>query len=144
VVTAPSSILGLDVGDRRVGVAAATLEAGLARPLTTLQQDEGFPAALEQIVKSENAEALVVGLPRGLDGQVTAQTQAAETFANGLRERYADLTVYLQDEAVTSKKAEAELQARGKPYQRGDIDALAATYILEDWLAERRQKEAAG
>ncbi|HUY85280.1 MAG TPA: Holliday junction resolvase RuvX [Candidatus Dormibacteraeota bacterium] len=134
----------MDVGDRRVGIAAATLEAGLARPLTTLRQDEGFPAALEQIVKNENAEALVVGLPRGLDGQVTAQTQAAEAFANDLRERYADLTVYLQDEAVTSKKAEAELEARGKPYQRADIDALAATYILEDWLAERRQKEATG
>ncbi len=42
----------------------------------------------------------------------------------------------MQDEAVTSKHAEAELESRGKPYERGDIDALAATYILQDWLAE--------
>lgn len=132
------------MGGKRIGVAAATLEAGLARPLTTLQQGAGFSAALEQIIETENAEALVVGLPRGLDGQVTAQTQAVEAFANDLRARYTGLTVYLQDEAVTSKQAEAELQARGKPYQRGDIDALAATYILEDWLTARRQREATG
>jgi RNase H-fold protein (predicted Holliday junction resolvase) len=48
----------------------------------------------------------------------------------------------MQDEAVTSKRAEAELEARGKPYQRGDIDALAATYILEDFLAGHREPAA--
>lgn len=134
---APSSVLGLDVGAQRIGVAAASLAAGLARPLTTLKHDDGFLPALQTIIEDENAQALVVGLPRGLDGQHTAQTQAVETFTDELR-RNCDLPVHLQDEAVTSKQAESELQSRGKPYQRADIDALAATYILEDWLAGQR------
>lgn len=129
--------MGLDVGDKRVGVATATLAAGLPRPLTTLPQDDDFRAALKRIIDEENADILVVGRPRGLDGQVTAQTRSAEAFAESLGERY-KLPVYTQDEAVTSKQAEAELRARGKPYKRGDVDALAATYILEDWLAGRR------
>jgi len=143
VAAATSSVLGLDVGDRRIGVATASLAAGLPRPLTTLEHDDGFFTALQAIIDSENAGTLVVGLPRGLDGQHTDQTQAVEAFTEELRER-CGLPVHLQDEAVTSKQAETELQARGKPYRRGDIDALAATYILEDWLAgQRRQPEAA-
>lgn len=141
---APSSVLGLDVGAQRIGVAAASLAAGLARPLTTLRNDDGFLPALRKIIETENAELLVVGLPRGLDGQHTDQTRAVETFTDELRQN-CDLPVHFQDEAVTSKQAEAELQSRGKPYERGDIDALAATYILEDWLAGQgsRQEEPA-
>jgi len=144
VAPAPSSVLGLDVGAQRIGVAAASLAAGLARPLTTLRNDDGFLPALRKIIETENAELLVVGLPRGLDGQHTDQTRAVETFTDELRQN-CDLPVHFQDEAVTSKQAEAELQSRGKPYERGDIDALAATYILEDWLAGQgsRQEEPA-
>ena len=137
---APSSVLGLDVGAQRIGVAAASLAAGLARPLTTLRHDDGFLPALRKLIETENAQALVVGLPRGLDGQHTAQTQAVESFTDELR-RNCGLPVHLQDEAVTSKQAETELESRGKPYRRGDIDALAATYILEDWLAGQRPRQ---
>jgi RNase H-fold protein (predicted Holliday junction resolvase) len=44
----------------------------------------------------------------------------------------------LQDEALTSSRAEAELKARKKAYGKGDIDSLAATLILDDYLRERR------
>jgi len=134
----PKSILGLDVGDQRVGVAAASLASRLPRPVITLLRDDGFFAALQGIVEAENTEAIVVGLPRGLSGQHTAQTAAIEAFANELHE-HCDLLIHFQDEAVTSKQAEAELEARRKPYKRGDIDALAATYILEDFLAEHKE-----
>src|SRR5512146_1078351 len=140
--TAPRSVLGLDVGAQRIGVAAATLFAGLPRPVTTLKHDDGLFAELQNVITSEGAEALVVGLPRGLAGQRTAQTETIESFADELKKRY-DLPVHLQDEAVTSKQAEAELQSRGKPYRREDIDALAATYILDDWLSGQRKKAAA-
>jgi putative Holliday junction resolvase len=139
VAPAPSSVLGLDVGAQRIGVAAASLAAGLARPLTTLEHDDGFLSALRTIIKTENAQALVVGLPRGLDGQHTDQTRTVEAFSEELRRQYG-LPVHLQDEAVTSKQAETELESRGKPYGRADIDALAATYILEDWLAGQQLK----
>jgi putative pre-16S rRNA nuclease len=132
-----SSILALDVGEKRVGVAIASSIARLPRPLVTLGRGDDFVKKLQTVIEGENVTVLVVGLPRGLSGQHTAQTAAVESFTHELR-RLIDLPIHFQDEAVTSKKAEAELQARGKPYQPGDIDALAATYILEDYLSDKR------
>ncbi len=136
-----SSVLALDVGGKRVGVAAASLDARLARPLTTIEQGEGLFETLQQLIDENEAERLIIGLPRGLDGQHTAQTAAVEQFVSDLSEHIA-IPVTFQDEAVTSRQAEKELESRGKPYVKGDIDALAATYILEDWLAGQ-QKAAA-
>ncbi|HEX4774100.1 MAG TPA: Holliday junction resolvase RuvX [Candidatus Saccharimonadales bacterium] len=133
MVQTPRSILALDVGEVRVGVAVASLVARLPRPLTTLNRNDNFWNELQLIIESEAVGELVVGLPRNLSGQSTAQTTAVEAFANELK-RHFGLPVNFQDEAVTSKKAEAELESRKKPYSKGDIDALAATYILEDYL----------
>lgn len=135
MLTAHKSVLGLDVGNKRIGIAVASLAARLPRPLVTLEWNDDFFKALDDIIRSEDAGALVVGLPRNLEGEHTGQTKAVESFTDKLRE-HSDLPVDLQDEALTSKHAEDELEARGKPYQRGDIDALAATYILQDWLSE--------
>jgi putative holliday junction resolvase len=134
----PKSILALDVGDRRIGLAVATLAARLPRPLTTLIYDDNFFSALAEVITAENVGTIVLGFPRDLNGQPTAQTAATERFAEALRQ-HIKLPLQFQDESVTSKQAEAELEARGKPYQKADIDALAATYILEDFLAEHRE-----
>lgn len=133
MLTTHKSVLGLDVGGKRIGIAVASLAARLPRPLTTLEFDEGFFTALDHIIKTEDAGALIVGLPRNMEGKTTAQTDSIKAFTTQLEEQ-CDLPVHMQDESVTSKQAEAELEARGKPYKRGDIDALAATYILQDWL----------
>ena len=132
------SVLALDVGGKRIGVATASLIARLPHPVTTLANDADFFANLQSIVNEESVTALVVGLPRGLQGQETEQTRTIEEFINELKERV-NLPIYTQDEAVTSEHAEAELKQRGKPYQKSDIDALAATYILDDWLAEHQE-----
>jgi len=130
-----STLLALDVGARRIGVAVARIDTQIASPLQTLNHDETIFAQLQKLVAEQAAVALVLGLPRGLDGQETGQTRETRAFASELR-KHLDLPFYWQDEAVTSRQAEAELQSRGKPYVRGDIDALAATYILEDYLRE--------
>jgi putative Holliday junction resolvase len=129
-----SSVLALDVGSKRIGVAATSLIARLPHPLVTLDNDDKFFDALRRLIAEESAGVLVVGLPRGLQGQETDQTRVIESFVSELKQQV-DLPVYMQDEAVTSEKAETELKQRGKPYSKGDIDALAATYILDDWLA---------
>ena len=83
----------------------------------------------------EHVVQLVIGLPRGLAGQHTQQTRDVETFGQQIGQAL-HLPVAWQDEALTSVQAEQELHDRGKPYQKADIDALAATYILEDYLHE--------
>lgn len=135
----PRSILALDVGAKRVGVAVASFEARLARPLITLIRDDTFFEALKDITDVEGVRIIVVGFPRGMQGQHTMQTDAIEAFATQLRQHF-PLPQYFQDEAMTSKHAETELIARGDPFDKGDIDSLAATYILEDFLSEHPPK----
>ena len=130
---ASRSVLALDVGDKRVGIAAGSLAARLPRPLTTLERGSDFFDRLQHIITEEEAGLLVVGLPRNLSGQPTAQTRATEAFASEIAV-HTHLPMRFQDEALTSQKAEQELESRGKPFGRGDIDALAAAYILEDFF----------
>ena len=128
-----SEILALDIGERRIGVASANLAARMATPLTTLTHEADILERIATLLAEHSALALVIGLPRGLDGQETAQTQLVRNFAAQLR-AHSTIPMHWQDEALTSRKAEDELRARGKPFAKGDIDALAATYILEDFL----------
>lgn len=131
----PSSIIALDIGEKRIGVAVASTIARLARPLTTLILDENFFTNLVEIISREDVSEIVVGMPRNLDGQPTSQTFFVETFVNELQQ-HTSLPIQFQDEAVTSRLAQEELEARGKTYAKADIDALAATYILQDYLDE--------
>jgi len=130
------NVLALDVGDARIGVAIASTAAKIASPLTTLSNDENLQENIKQLINEHQAQAIVIGLPRGLDGQTTSQTEKTQTFADNLKANF-DLPLYMQDEAVTSKKAEEELKSRKKPYAKEDIDALAATYILDDFMTNR-------
>jgi putative Holliday junction resolvase len=130
----PKSVLALDFGSKRIGVALSSVIARLAHPLMTLANDDTLIDCLDMIVRDENIIQIVVGYPRNLDGQPTAQTKEIEAFVEILKKHY-DLPIDFQDESLTSVKAEAELKD-SKNIQKADVDSLAATYILTDWLAE--------
>lgn len=134
--TSVATILALDVGAQRIGVARANSIARIASPLTTLQHTDQIFHDIAQLLKQEQADELVVGLPRGLEGQETDQTRTVRQFVADLQQNIA-VPVHLQDEALTSVKAEKELEARKKPFAKGDVDALAATYILGDYLDQK-------
>lgn len=137
-----SNLIALDVGEKRVGIAAANTVARLASPLTTLVRDDSFWPELEKLLATEQPSVILVGLPRNLNGNDTAQTAATRAFIIELG-RHTAVPIKTQDEALTSRQAEAELQARGKQFSKGDIDALAATYILEDYLRSKETYHAA-
>ncbi len=141
MLTSSSSILALDVGAKRIGIASANAVARIAHPLTTVLNDDHALASIKQIINDEHAALLVLGLPRNLNGDSTAQTDAVKAFGAAL-EPILGLPVRWQDEAVTSVKAEKELEARGRPYKKADIDALAAAYILEDYLHDHPEVRA--
>jgi len=119
-----------------MGVAIASMEARLAHPLVTIEAEDEhtFIVKLKELIEEHGTQIVVVGLPRGMDGQETNQTRLTREFARRLKEE-AKVKIYLQDEAGTSLQAEEELQAKKQPYPKGDIDKLAATLILHDWLA---------
>lgn len=135
MTTSNGYILAFDVGEKRIGVAIASTIAKLPRPHSVVVNDENVWENLKQIIDKEHAEVVVVGLPRSLKSQDTAQTRSVREFAALLVDKLGVMVV-LQDEALTSRQAEAELRASGKDFAKGDIDALAATYILEDYLVK--------
>lgn len=129
-----SNILGLDVGEKRVGVAMVRAEVRVPVTLDTLDREAtDFWHQLIEITKQNNIGEVVIGLPRGLDGQETAQTALVRAFGQELTS-HITLPAHWQDEALTSVQARNVLDASGKPYQKGDIDALAASIILTDYL----------
>jgi putative Holliday junction resolvase len=129
------TVIAFDFGDKRIGIAVASVISQLPQPSGFIEQSETLFDDIAELAKSHNAVAAVVGLPRNLEGKETAQTAVAREFSEELISRL-DIPVYLQDEAVTSRQAEEELRARNAKYNKGDVDALAATYILTDFLRE--------
>ena len=124
--------LGLDVGEKRIGVAIADDQVKIAIPYQTIEVDGHEIEAIAEIVVREGVQTIVVGYPRNQSGEATAQTAFVEAFVGRLTD-IAPAIVY-QDESLTSVLAEQRLQAQGKPYEKGDIDANAATIILQDYL----------
>lgn len=126
------TLIGLDVGEKRIGVAVADSGVRIAVPFLTIEADGNEIEAIAKIVLQERADIIVVGYPRNQKGEVTAQTSYVERFA----ERLADIEVpvVFQDESLTSVMAEERLVAQKKPYTKADIDAQAATIILQDYV----------
>lgn len=122
--------LGIDYGQRRIGLALADSDARTASPFRTVAPNE-LVAAIEQ---AGPFEAVVVGLPRNLDGHDTPQTLAVRHFCDDVLWRKLHIEAVLQDEAATSSVAEERLKESGKSYRPSDIDAEAAAIILQDYL----------
>lgn len=129
------TVLGLDVGMARTGVAVANSIARIARPLTIIEGTDELPLRVAEIAREEMAVAVVVGLPRNMKGEETPQTKIVREHIDRIRAAVA-IPVYVTDEAVTSVRAEAELRLRNKPFTRADVDMLAAVYILEDYTKQ--------
>ena len=126
------SIVCLDVGEKRIGVAVADTSVRIAVAFDTIEVDGNELTKIAEIVIREDAKTLVIGYPRNQQGETTAQTAYVENFAKQLEE-VAENIVF-QDESLTSVMAENRLIAMKKPYAKGDIDAQAAAIILEDYM----------
>jgi putative holliday junction resolvase len=138
-------LLGLDFGLRRVGLAVSDASGVLARPLQSLarrhgESDAATVGAVLRVISDLTAsgdaiDAIVVGLPRRLDGSATDQTAAVERFVSRL-EAATTLPVHLQDERLTSHEAESRLAIRERDWRKRKerLDAAAAAVILQDYL----------
>ncbi|MEQ1575987.1 MAG: Holliday junction resolvase RuvX [Vicinamibacterales bacterium] len=141
-------IVGLDVGERRIGVAISDPTCTLARPVGTLTAAaldgaalEGVAAEIARLSAEDEDDAvgsIVVGVPRRLDGTPNDMTARVEAFAARLKVR-TSLDVILQDERLTSREAESRLALREKDWRvrKARLDAAAAAIILQDYLDSR-------
>ena len=135
------SVLGLDVGSKRIGVAGCDRTGLIATGLTTID-NKSFAYVKEQlgqIVRQREATLLVVGLPYTLDGAFGAQARRVQKFTKRLAKAL-ELPVTYVDERLTSVEAEQQLQAERRPIakNKGLIDRRAAAIILQQWLDRPR------
>ena len=108
------NFLGLDVGDKRVGLALANDVARIPSPLDIVSPDE-LINSLDKIISDHNVQKIVVGLPKRLDGGDSEQTKKIRAFASLLSEQI-NIEICFADEALTSKDAR-DLMGRDKKYK---------------------------
>ena len=135
--------LGIDLGERRIGLALSDPSGTLATPLDTLAPPGGLAARVAAVAavverlagEDDGLAAVVVGWPLALDGSPHEQTARVEAFVAALRRRVA-LPIRLQDERLTSREAEGRLALREKDWRRRRrrLDAAAAAVILQEHL----------
>jgi putative Holliday junction resolvase len=126
-------ILGIDLGERRIGIAISTPEGGLAVPLRILdaQGDRSDAQAIYEIAQPEGVERVVLGHPISMDGTTGPQAQRVEEFAQTLRE-VTGLPVDLQDERLSTAQARRSVKRKGET--REPVDDIAAAVILQSYL----------
>ena len=127
-------ILGLDVGEKRIGVAKVDSDTKIAIPVGFINVDGTEWQEITRLARLNSTNLFVLGLPRSNEGNETAQTLYVRNFARILTEKLPDARVRFQDESLTSVEAESRLKKRKKKYEKGDIDAEAASIILQDFI----------
>ena len=136
--------LGLDFGERRIGVAAGDTLTRAAQPLGAISAKDGEPdwPALERHVRDWQPRLLVLGVPYNMDGSQGRLTTRAQAFGRALAARFG-LEVVTVDERLSSHEAALRLKderrqgLRRRRVRREDIDAVAACVLLEQWLREQ-------
>jgi putative Holliday junction resolvase len=120
-------VLALDYGTARCGCAISDPSGTLVRPLAAIEPPD--PAAVAELVASEGAERVIVGLPTTLAGQEGEQAKLSREFAGELT-KLLDVPVETYDERLTTRMADRSAREGA----RADRDSLAAAHLLESYL----------
>jgi len=133
--------LGVDVGERRIGLAVSDPSGLIASPLAVLRRAEGDDAVGEIVARADElgAKVIVVGMPVDLRGELGVAAQRIAEFVEALRAR-SPVPVETWDERLTSAAAARAMREAGltERDQRGQVDKVAAALILQSWLDKRR------
>ena len=132
----PGRVLGLDLGDARIGVAISDDRRRIAVPLGTLRTGApGDVKAIADLVHGHDVTLVVIGHPLHLSGEAGERAHHAERFAEAL-DAFLDVPVLLQDERLSSVEADRALREAGASgrERRRTVDRSAATVILQAWL----------
>jgi putative Holliday junction resolvase len=146
--TASMKVLGVDLGDRRIGLALSDPSGVVALGAGFLEMRSQREAldGIEAIVSEKEVDQVVIGLPLTMSGQKGERAQITERFVDRLRE-HVQVPIMLWDERFTSEAAKRTLSDAGRGARRaarrekGRTDEIAATLLLQSWLDSQRQEE---
>jgi putative Holliday junction resolvase len=130
-------ILGIDYGDSRTGVARVNMTCPIVTPIGTIKDKtiEGTAQKVAKLAQAENAEKVVLGLPRNMDGSEGPRAEKTRHFGE-LLAQLLDLEIIFSDERLSSSYAHNIMNftdTRGKK-RKESVDALAATIILQSYV----------
>ena len=129
-------ILGIDYGDRRIGLAVSDELGLVAHGLPTLTNDSAPQVldAIRRLTAERDVQSIVLGLPRNMDGSIGPQARKVIAFAESLKS--VGLAVHLVDERLTTERARRAMQEAGlkRSKHRTKIDRMAAQFILQAYL----------
>lgn len=134
------SVLAIDYGDRRIGLAVSNELRIVAAGLPTLrnQSEQQVLDDIGRLMEEREVREVVIGLPRNMDGTLGPQAQKVMAFAE--RVKALGKPVHFMDERLTSARARRVLAEAGlsPAKQRGRVDRMAAQFILQAWLDAAR------
>ena len=138
-------LLGIDLGSKRIGVAVSDRSGTIASPLTVITRAKTQRLDHEQIarlVREEEAEGLVVGLPLNMDGSEGSAARAARLEVERMA-TVVGVPVFLHDERRSTVQADQSMAQRNMNAvdRRAVVDKVAAAFILQSWLDSRRNGE---
>ncbi|MDE2125466.1 MAG: Holliday junction resolvase RuvX [Armatimonadetes bacterium] len=130
--------LGLDIGDARTGVAVSDANGRMALPVETVVRTRSIrqdAARIARLAVERDATAIVVGLPKMMNGAESEQASRIDAFIRVLR-GYVRIPIHMQDERLTTHAAAQVLRDVGtrRRTRKGQLDAAAACIILQEWL----------
>ncbi len=133
------NVLGIDYGDRHVGVAIGSTDTGLSQPLTTIDvsledSSSGLLQKLQELITQHEIKRIVIGVSEGRSGE------SAQQFSH-LLERAARLPVSLADETFSSQESTVAMKMASKKKRRRLHHAAAAAIILERWLDDAHETD---
>lgn len=133
--------LAIDYGRKRTGLAISDPTETIVSPLDVVKDQKELFAKVQQLVKTEKVNAIVLGLPLNMDGSTGPQAKLVKKFANLLK-KHIDIPIYFQDERLSSFAAEeeiAEIEIARKA-KKEKLDAVAAAHILELFLEKKKTR----
>lgn len=130
--------LGIDYGDKRIGVALSDEQGILAFPFATVENGKGAIDQIKKICSEQEVEKIIVGLPISFGMRETEQTGKVRLFAKKLGKE-TGLTIEFENEILTSKMArQTARQAGKKGVSKQKIDESSAAIILQSWMDRKR------
>jgi putative Holliday junction resolvase len=129
------AIIGLDVGNKHIGVAMAIGTVAIPIAVIKRTEEQVDLERIEALTRDYETELIVIGLPRSMDGSIGAQAELVLEFAKSLSD-YIDIPIDMCDERLTTVIADRLMQESGakRKQRKENIDAMAAAVILQAYI----------
>ncbi len=136
-------ILGLDFGEKRIGLALSDPTKTLASPLPTLPNNKLTLDKIVDLIKKNDVVQVIIGYPLNMDGTKSKICELVDKFVNDLKSK-TEIEVILRDERLTSfiayKQIIESVKSKKKRQEKALIDQFSARLILQEYLDEIKPK----